>query len=40
MPALMKIFGDDFLLQIAREGNVIIREASKWSPVLASGCEV
>ena len=25
---------------LAREGNEIIREASKWSPELAAACEV
>ncbi|KAM1646657.1 hypothetical protein ACFX1R_009216 [Malus domestica] len=75
MPALIKIFGDDSVLQfgggtlghpwgnalgavanrvaleacvqarnkgrdLAREGNEIIREASKWSPELAAACEI
>ncbi|CAN1352829.1 Ribulose bisphosphate carboxylase large chain (Fragment) [Linum perenne] len=40
MPALTEIFGDDSGRDLAREGNEIIREASKWSPELAAACEV
>nr|KYP36753.1 Ribulose bisphosphate carboxylase large chain [Cajanus cajan] len=44
MPALTEIFGDDSARNegrdLAREGNEIIRAASKWSPELAAACEV
>ncbi|CBI38562.3 hypothetical protein VitviT2T_024263 [Vitis vinifera] len=40
MPTLTEIFGDDFGRDLAREGNEIIRAASKWSPELAAACEV
>ena len=28
------------VIDLAREGNEIIREAAKWSPELAAACEV
>ncbi|CAI0476240.1 unnamed protein product [Linum tenue] len=39
MPALTEIFGDDSGRDLAREGNEIICEASKWSPKLTI-CEL
>ena len=37
---LLQWTGQRVAIDLAREGNEIIREAAKWSPELAAACEV